>query len=147
MVIPQFDSDGLLPPGIQWATWHEIADRFGGNPWRLRLIDGLRDALESLKTAGCRLAYINGSFVTSKPVPNDYDACWEEDGVDPMVLDPVLLTFDPGRATQRAKYMGELFPASYIADANGVSYIEFFQADRENQRQKGIIAINLRGFT
>ena len=111
------------------------------------MIDGLRDALESLTTAGCRLAYINGSFVTSKPVPNDYDAYWEEDGVDPMVLDPVLLTFDPGRATQRAKYMGELFPASYIADANGVSYIEFFQADRENQRQKGIIAINLRGFT
>ena len=56
--------------------------------------------------AGCRTVYLNGSFVTSKTFPNDYDACWEEAGVDPAALDPVLLTFDPGRATQKAKYMG-----------------------------------------
>ena len=49
-----------------------------------------------------------------KAIPNDYDACWEETGVDPVIL-------DPGRAAQKAKYMGELFPASVIADADGLS--------------------------
>ena len=38
---------------------------------------GLRAALESLKSAGCRTVYLNGSFVTSKEAPNDFDACWD----------------------------------------------------------------------
>ena len=110
-------------------------------------MSGLRAALENLANAGCRVVYINGSFVTSKEFPNDYDACWEEDGVDPTTLDPVLLTFDPGRATQKAKYMGELFPASGIAAADGFSFREFFQTDKNTGRPKGIVAIYLGGLT
>ena len=105
---------------------------------------GLRAALEDLKSAGCRVVYVNGSFVTGKALPNDYDACWEEAGVEPAALDPVLLTFDPGRATQKAKYMGELFPASVIAGTDGLSSLEFFQTDRDTGQGKGIIAIDLR---
>ncbi len=61
---------------------------------------GLKATLENLRDASCRTTYIDGSFVTSKAIPNDYDACWEEAGVDPVMLDPVLLIFDLGRATQ-----------------------------------------------
>ena len=104
---------------------------------------GFKAALENLKRAGCRTVYLNGSFVTNKSVPNDYDACWEEAGVDPTVLDPVLLTFDPGRAAQKAKYMGELFPVSIVADTEGLSFLEFFQTDKSTGRPKGIVAINL----
>lgn len=50
------------------------------------------------------------------------------------------------RATQKAKYMGELFPASITADPNGLSFYEFFQTDKHTGRPKGIIAIDLRGF-
>ncbi len=142
-MIPRFDADGLLPPGVHWANRDELIDRLGRNPWRRRLVIGLKAALENLKSAGCRTVYLNGSFVTSKDVPNDYDACWEENGVEPTALDPVLLTFDPGRATQKAKYMGELFPASIIAGAGGLSFLEFFQTDKDSGRPKGIIAINL----
>ena len=146
-MIPSFDSDGLLPPGIHWSGWDELNDRFGSTPWRRRLVAGLRAALDNLAGAGCRVVYIDGSFVTSKEVPNDYDGCWEEAGVDPTALDPVLLTFDPGRATQKAKYMGEFFPASSIADADGFSFHEFFQTDKYTGRQKGIVAIDLGGLT
>ena len=104
---------------------------------------GLKAALENLSGADCRTAYVDGSFVTSKAIPNDYDACWEETGVDPVILDPVLLTFDPGRAAQKAKYMGELFPTSATADADGLSFLEFFQTDRETGRAKGIVAMDL----
>ena len=106
---------------------------------------GLRAALDNLKGAGCRTVYLNGSFVTSRELPNDYDACWEETGVDPEALDPVLLTFDPGRAMQKDKYMGELFPTSIIADTGGLSFLEFFQTDKDTGRTKGIIAIDLGG--
>ncbi len=118
-------------------------DRFGNNPWRLLLATGFRAAIDNLKDAGCKTVYLNGSFVTRKAMPNDYDACWEEAGVDPTALDPVLLTFDEGRAAQKAKYMGELFPASIIADTGGLSFLEFFQTDKDTGRLKGIIAIDL----
>ena len=99
--------------------------------------------MENLKSAGCLTVYVNGSFVTNKEVPNDFDACWEEAGVDPAVLDPVLLTFDPGRVTQKAKYLGELFPVSAIASGDGFSFLEFFQTDKETGRRKGIIGMDL----
>lgn len=120
-------------------------DRFGGNPWRQRLMTGFGAAIENLRDSGCRTVYLNCNFVASKTYPNDYDACWEEAGVDPTTLDPVLPSFDPGRASQKAKYRGELFPASTIAGAEGLSFLEFFQTDKEAGRPKGIIAVVLRG--
>lgn len=60
-----------------------------------------------------------------------------------MILDPLLLIFDPGRTVQKAKYMGALFPASVTADADGLSFLEFFQTDRETGRAKGIVAMDL----
>ena len=146
-MLPDFNQAGLLPPGIHRANWDELAQRYGRNPWRRSLLAGLRAALENLRDAGCRRAYIDGSFVTDKEYPNDYDACWEEAGVDPYLLEPVLLTFDPGRETQKAKYLGELFPASIVADAEGLSFLEFFQMDRDTGGQKGIVAVNLEELT
>ena len=102
-------------------------------------------ALDSLSQAGCRTVYIDGSFETDKEVPNDFDACWEEAGVAPELLDPVLLRFDAGRAAQKARYLGELFPAS-IGATGGMSFREFFQTDRETGRPKGIVAVDLGGF-
>lgn len=144
-MVPDFTEGGTLPPGVHWATWDEVADRFGGTPQREELLAGLRRALENLRDAGCRTVYVDGSFVTDKDVPGDYDACWEEQGVDPSVLDPVLLTFDPGRATQKATYAGELFPATALAVEDGLSFLEFFQVDKESSEPKGIIAIDLGG--
>ena len=145
VMIPQFDADGLLSPGIYWATWDEITATFGNTPWRRRLLDGLEMAIDSLRRAGCRTVYIDGSFVTSKEVPNDFDACWEEEGVEPERLDPVLLQFDAGRVAQKTKYLGELFPASLGATVEGISFLEFFQTDRETGGSKGIVAVDLGG--
>ena len=50
---------------------------------------------------------------------HDFDACWEEVGVAPELLDPVLLQFDAGRVAQKARYLGELFPASFGSDRGG----------------------------
>jgi hypothetical protein len=63
-VLPTFSEDGNLPPGIHEATWNAIVERFGTSSQRLRLLTGLEQALESLRVAGCRRAYINGSLVT-----------------------------------------------------------------------------------
>ena len=43
--------------------------------------------------------------------------------------------------------MGELFPASIIADSDGLSFLDFFQTDKDTGTPKGIIAIDLGGLT
>jgi hypothetical protein len=143
-MIPPIDSTGNLPSGVHWATWQELVDRFGKSRHRRQLLTGLKTALDALRIAGCRIVYIDGSFVTAKQVPNDFDACWDIDGVDPALLDPILLTFDYGRAAQKAKYLGELFPAQFNEGGSGTTFLEFFQIDKESGNPKGIIAIDLR---
>lgn len=142
-MLPAFTEDGLLPPGIYWADWDDFVRRFGHNPWRVMLLEGIRTALENLKSAGCQIAYINGSFVTEKLYPRDFDACWDEDGVDPTALDPVLLRFEVGMVAQKEKYLGELYPARAIADGDGRTYLEFFQIESDTDTLKGIVAIDL----
>ena len=144
-MLPAFDPSGDLPPGIHWATWIEIEARFGSSPYRGSLLRGLKSALDALRAAGCQTAYVDGSFVTAKALPGDYDACWDPSGVDLSKLDPVLLTFDPGRVTQKLKYGGELFPSTAAADAAGSVFLDFFQVNKDTGVDKGIVAIDLRG--
>ncbi len=141
-MIPDFDDNGNLPPGIHWANWLEFKARFGKTSKRREMIRGLQNAMEELKYAGCRTIYINGSFVTNKTEPRDFDACWDREDVDIDYLrknDPALLNVY-NSAAQKSKYKGEIFPSDQPVD-DTIS-IDFFQRDRE-QNAKGIIAIDL----
>ena len=142
-MIATFNQDGILPPGIHKAKWLEFCERFGSNSYRKRLIRGMKDAFKNLKAAGCKTVYVDGSFVTSKYKPKDYDACWKEDGVNPKLLDPILLDFSNGRTAQKIKYKGELFPASMPNGNAGSLILDFFQIDKETGGEKGIIEIDL----
>lgn len=144
-MIPPFNSDGKLPPGIHTCTWEEFVAQFGTTPHRLNLIAGLKTAMEQLKHAGCQTVYVDGSFVTNKAVPGDFDACWEVNGVDMNKLKtaaPALLNFANKRAAQKAQYRGEFFPAGWPADITGTLFLDFFQKDRDGN-PKGIISIEL----
>lgn len=103
---------------------------------------GLRAALEALQTARCRTVYIDGSFVTAKEEPGDFDACWDAVGVDFDLLDPVLLDFEDARKAQKERFRGELFPAASRAEPGGTRFLEFFQQDRDGN-PKGIVKISL----
>ncbi|MEQ9368777.1 MAG: hypothetical protein RIG63_07040 [Coleofasciculus chthonoplastes F3-SA18-01] len=145
MTIPPFDDQGNLPPGIHFCTWDEFIARFDTTAKRSRLIEGLKKAMEHFRAAGCRTIYINGSFVTDKLNPNDFDACWDAEGVDIDYLRmnaPTLLNLYDQRAAQKSKYRGEFFPSELLADDTGLTFLELFQFDKRKNR-KGIIAIDL----
>jgi hypothetical protein len=108
---------------------------------------GFHRGFEALKRAGCRRAYIDGSFVTVKSEPGDYDACWEIEGVNVEALDPVFLDFSNRRAAQKLKYSGEFFPAQMPEGASGKVFLEFFQTDKETGRSKGIVGVDLQEAT
>ena len=146
-MIPEFDENGNLPPGVHFCDWQEFVERFGTNDTRRRMIAGLQLAMTQLKAAGCRTIYINGSFVTIKPNPQDFDACYDNETVDIDYLRinaPRLLNhYD--RAGQKAKYRGEIFPSQQAIGNYGINSFELFQRDRQ-QNVKGIIAIDLTNF-
>ena len=99
-----------------------------------------------LKACGCRRLYVDGSFVTSTDIPNDYDVAWEPAGVDLgklRLMEPVFFDFRNLRAAQKAKYFLEFFPSSAAADPAGNTFLEFFQIDRSTGNPKGIIALDL----
>lgn len=121
--------------------------RFGHTPQRLELLQGLEAGLRLLHAAGCEAVYVGGSFVTDKEnryggAPNDFDACWEESGVDIPALDEVFFNFSNRRAAQKARFGGEFFPARAIANPKN-RYVDFFQIDKNTKRLKGIVKIFL----
>lgn len=143
-MLSNFNPTGTLPSGIHWTTWQEFEKRFGTNSRRKELLAGLKRAAADLQKAGCQAIFIDGSFVTAKELPNDFDACWSVEGVDPDLLDPVLLDFSNGRAAQKAKYGGELFPAEMPERASGKLFLDFFQVDKDTGQPKGIVGLRLK---
>jgi len=70
------------------------------------------------------------------------NGCWEHAGVDPAMLDPVLLNFDNKRAAQKAKYLGEMFIAG-MPNGQGCPFLDFFQVEKSSGQAKGILSISL----
>jgi hypothetical protein len=95
-MIPEFDINGNLPPGIHQVTWEEFTKRFGITRHRCKLLGGLKRALDSLKAAGCQTVYVDGSFITEKKVPGDFDACWDINGVNLIYWIPFCLLLQIG---------------------------------------------------
>lgn len=133
---------GLLPAGVHKLSWSEATKLLAYNAKRKQLMGGLLDACYSLRAAGATTLYLDGSFVTKKANPSDWDACYSLVGIDPNILDPVFLDFDNDRAAQKAKYFGEAFPAEGGATAFGEPYLSFFQKIKDG-KEKGIVAIDL----
>jgi hypothetical protein len=131
----------VLPAGIHEATIAEVELRYTGTPRRKDLFNGLVNGLNNLFGSGCTQAFLDGSFITAKPKPNDYEVCWDPRFVDPNLLDPVFLDFSFGTAFQKLKYLGEYFPSIATETGSGKSFLDFFQTDKETGKQKGIIKI------
>lgn len=73
-MLPEFDENGYLPPGLHRAHIEEIVERFGlHSEVRKVQMESLRWLLDLAKRSGVRRLVINGSFVTDSLEPNDVD--------------------------------------------------------------------------
>jgi hypothetical protein len=131
-----------LPPGLHEASLDEVELVFVTDDYRRGLFDGLKSACSDLRSAGCTVLYLDGSYVTEKPNPGDFDACWDPTGVNPTLLDPVFLDFTDQRKGQKQKYGGEFFPASWLADGT-CTFVDYFQVDKETGSRKGLLVVRL----
>jgi hypothetical protein len=118
-------------------------ERFGWNERRRDLLDGQEDARELLAAVGCRRVWLNGSFVTAKDEPGDFDACWNTDGVDLAQIDPVFLDLVAGRAAQKSRFGGEFFPN--VVEAAVASCLPNFSRMNATVPASSIVVVKLGG--
>ncbi|MEM5364835.1 hypothetical protein V4C53_02175 [Paraburkholderia azotifigens] len=85
MPVPEFDVDGLLPPGTHACDFAELLDVFGFTNRRKQLIQNAQKVVTEVRKTWGHPIYLDGSFVTRVPKPGDLDlvldlrACTEEE--------------------------------------------------------------------
>ena len=124
--------------------WGSFVARFGWSNRRRFLIGGMYRALSNLKQAGCGAAIVDGSFVSKKDEPGDYDLAFDPVGVNGSLVDPILLRHDDQRKAMKAKYFGDIFPWGAAAcSKTRLIYRDFFQSDRSGIA-KGVVLLNVK---
>jgi Family of unknown function (DUF6932) len=131
-MIPPFNQDGVLPPGVHQATLEEVASLFGHSSEIRRVqMESVRWMVELALRAGADRIVLNGSFVTDIIETNDVDC---------------VLLFTPGRQRDAAAFQ-ELMNGLPFMDIAIVEQLEFnefvgeiFAADRFGT-SKGMIEV------
>jgi hypothetical protein len=144
-MLPNFTIDGLLPEGVHRATPEEFERRFvyfDRSDRRFRLFEKLRLLIEEARKSGIvRRILVGGSFVTSKPEPNDFDcivvvdASIEGDTLRPIEYNLVSLSM------ARRIFGGDVIPALEGTSILN-SYLALFQKTRHGV-PVGIVEIEL----
>ncbi len=113
-----------LPPGIHDAKWNDFVSHFGIGSRRIELVESMESMLLHLWDVGCKAVKIDGSFVTSKLKPSDFDGTWDPEGVDETELDIVIA--DEDKYLMKEKYNGELYRQDSIEARTRKSFDDFF---------------------
>ncbi len=140
-MLPTFKKSGLLPQGVHSCKWEEFLSVFTFNEHRKQVSEGLLRGLRALWKYGCRLVYVDGSFVTTKLFPNDVDVAFDNTYMDWKGLKkhhPEFFDIDRGDIIQKEKYSSHFFACNSFE----TYFIDFFQFDR-NGNAKGIVKLNL----
>jgi hypothetical protein len=75
IIWPQFDTNGDLPVGLYQATLKQVIDYFGTSTLQRRIMAQRLARIHQLASSTGHLSrfVVFGSFITSKPDPNDID--------------------------------------------------------------------------
>ena len=147
-MVPEFDIDGDLPPGIHQATFGELERRFRRfmvSDRRIDLFALFKQLVAMTRRSGIveRLV-IGGSFVTSKSEPND---------IDIVIVLSHDLDFDALTPSQYAVTDRSALRRVFKTDALDIVTVrsgtaqmdlvlEFFQSKRDN-KQVGVVEVKL----
>ncbi len=168
----KFSPSGLLPPGDHNITLAQLKEAIKEGPgrgqswdaaWRLKLLSEFEKRYHQLLEAGISEVYVDGSFATDKPRPNDIDAYFVVPrklwlgGLEEKLraLDPEFWCFETvnvgdGKVgyPMSIRFNIEIFPV-YMehtpehCDCDELidPKIDFFRTDKYSHKPKGIIRI------
>lgn len=144
-MIPDFNDNGYLAPGIYEASFAEVKARFGFSKKRQKLLKLMEELLDQCALLNCDVLYLDGSFVSAKLNPCDYDACWDTSHESrEWVLNNVANTLLNSESEVQKEYFGgEIYPAFTKAPLlPQLTILEYFQKTKEGD-SKGIVMLKL----
>jgi hypothetical protein len=128
-MIPPFDHNGVLPPGIHAATLDEIESVFGRSSEIRRVqMESIRWMVGLAVRAGVHRIVLNGSFVTDIIEPNDVDCAlligpgYPADRVAEMELEAGLPFIDLAivRQAEFDEFVDNIFAAGRFEERKGM---------------------------
>jgi hypothetical protein len=151
MPIPDFNDEGLLPPGVYDCTLEEIVNLLGQDQWvddRLRPCrslhgEKLREYVEKLRGMAWKSQLIlDGSFVTNDPEPHDIDlilvlAADHDFSRDPLPAEYNVLS----RKRVRSLYKFDIFVVREDSPEYRSWEAFFFQVRNRPDLSKGLLRL------
>ncbi|QQS32740.1 MAG: hypothetical protein IPM50_13940 [Acidobacteriota bacterium] len=148
MPLPNFRQDGWLPDGHHSATWQEIEETFAGIPDspRRRVYDRLilwRDSARQVGLSGKLV--LNGSFISNKPDPSDFDTLfvYDEECEDILANDPAAKHLIDHAACKAAGYDLFVFAKQNTIVFPSFASLELFDRDKKTGITKGVLEVNI----
>jgi hypothetical protein len=144
-MIPPFEESGFLPAGIHQATLLEFEARFAifdSSDRRIKLYNGIKRLWEAAhKLLFVKRLYVAGSYVSSKPEPNDFDCLvvYEANEV-PQVVRPFEYQV-LHRKTASKHFAGDVITVGEGSELHRY-YMSFLQLSRDDM-SVGIVEIEL----
>ena len=144
MALPEFNQFGDLPPGVYKTSLDEVADRFISGTGRRGIVtQKLRHIYDLAKRTGhLNRLVIFGSYITSKPEPNDVDVILVMD--ETFVLDecPAESSALFDHSIAQARYGASIFwirPNMLMSETMD-DFIAYWQIKRDGT-QRGIVEV------
>ena len=148
MPIPDFNTEGLLPPGLYDCTLEELRERFGsfqGSDRRCRLFDRLESFVQEAKRAGVvRALIVDGSFVTDIDDPGDIDVIVVSLASDELPADLRPAEYNVLSKRHVRRHFGLDVLLAQEGHSRLLKYIEFFSQVRNKPATcKGLLRLTL----
>jgi hypothetical protein len=149
MPLPPFRDDGWLPEGHHPTTWEEIAAVFGGESGSRRAqiharLLAWRDAARARGMAG--LVILDGSFISRKAEPGDFDAILVyDDATDTMLKQDPEARALVDCANCKDRFGGDIFAfwEGNVRQFPRFCRIDGFDLDKVNLQPKGVVEVTL----
>lgn len=140
-MLPDFDENGNLPEGEHLATVDQVVEKYNVHSWRTRgpITSALQVFLNEIRIyfGIIRRLYIDGSYVTSKPAPNDVD-------VTIVFSDDYDLDAEAWRIESSNKSKGKIDLHLFKENDIGLErHLNAWKTYRDKNVPKGIIVLEL----
>lgn len=148
VALPEFRDDGWLPEGHYAASWEEVIDRLGGSPGSLRgqvarNLLSWKDEVKARGVSGWLL--LDGSFVSAKEDPSDFDALLVIDEETRKILENDIEArrlLDYSECKNRGFDLLYYFAAT-VRDYPSLVGLDLWDRDKRTGKLKGVLEVSL----
>ena len=148
MPLPDFRPDGWLPEGHFDATWNDVESRFAGEHGsrRRQVFDRLIQWRDELKEKGLTGKLIlDGSFISNKPNPSDFDTIFVYDDSCEHILandDQAKRLIDYSICSTKG-FDVLIFARQNTIDSPDWARLDAFDKDKRTGLPKGVLEVVL----